>query len=103
MDMFVLGLVVVASVLFGVRTYLEKRNDKKALANEVRELALSLFLYAEKNHTLNGEAKMDFVVEEIMKRVDGTVLAKVVDGVTVREYLQKLYDEVKAKLAEEIK
>ena len=95
-------IMVLAVVLYGGNIYLTKRNDKNALENELRMQALELFLYAEKQNLI-GEEKMNLVVEKILERVDGTVISAVVNGTTLRNWLQALYDEVKAKLQEEIK
>ena len=95
-------IMVLAVVLYGGNIYLTKRNDKKALENELRMQALELFLYAEKQNLI-GEEKMNLVVEKILERVDGTIISTVVNGTTLRNWLQALYDEVKAKLQEEIK
>ena len=70
---------------------------REALEETVREQALQLFLYAEKQDWI-GEAKMDYVSEQIYKLVDDSVIAKVIKKSTNREWLQNLYDEVKDNL-----
>jgi Na+/phosphate symporter len=90
-------LVIVATVLFGANVYFINKDNKKALEETVREQALQLFLYAEKQDWI-GEVKMDYVCEQIYKLVDDSVIAKVIKKSTIREWLQNLYDEVKDNL-----
>ena len=95
-------LAVLASVLYGTRLYFVNKNDVKALENEVKKQALELFLYAEKQGW-DGLKKMDFAVQTLTKQVEASKLAKVVGTDTVDKWMQKFYDEVKAKIESEVK
>jgi hypothetical protein len=97
MEITAVALIVAIASLFGFRMYLTKRNDKKALINEVKAQALALFLYAEKQDWIGAE-KMKFAVEKIMKIVDDSVLSKVIGRNTVERWMQSLYDSVKKYL-----
>lgn len=90
-------LVIVATALFGANIYFVNKNNQVALEKTVREQALQLFLYAEKQDWI-GEAKMDYVCEQIYKLIDDSVIAKVIKKSTIREWLQNLYDEVKENI-----
>ena len=90
-------LIILASCLFGVNLYLTKRASRNALINAVREQALALFLYAEKQGLPSAD-RMELVVNQILDDVDQAKLAVVVGEQDVRTWLQNLYDDVKRQL-----
>jgi hypothetical protein len=101
-QMYFVGLMVTAVILYAVNLYFTKRNDIDALSREVENQALALFLYAEKQEWV-GEKKMRFAVEKLIELVEDTVLAKVVGTSTIEKWTQNLYDEVKTEIEKIVK
>ena len=90
-------LVVLSTILYGANTYFTKKNDLKALEEEVKEQALQLFLFGEKQGWI-GEEKMNYACNKIYELIDKGIIAKVIKEQTIKDWMQNLYNSVKDNL-----
>lgn len=92
--LYTINFALVALIGFiAVRT-----KSKAELTSSVKELALQLFLIAEKQNWI-GEKKMDWASEKLAELVPDGILRKVIGKEEIRSWLQKLYDDTKAFLS----
>lgn len=98
MESVVWILLGVAVILSGITTYLHARDKKQTeLVSLVKEQAYQLFLYAEKQNWI-GPEKMDWVAEQIVKRIPSDTLVQVIGEERIKNWLQSLYDNFKKSL-----
>ncbi|MED1125195.1 hypothetical protein [Bacillus atrophaeus] len=93
-------LLLVAALFSSiVTTYIGLRGKKEEeLQSHVKEQAYQLFLYAEKQSWI-GPEKMDWVAENIAKRIPTDTLKKFVGEDQIKDWLQSLYNGFKDSLA----
>lgn len=91
-------LTVLSSVLFGINLWLQHKKSSVELQASVKEQALALFLYAEKQTSLSNNDKMEYVAKAIVNVIDDAVLKVVIGKLPIKVYLQSLYDEFKQSL-----
>lgn len=92
-------LIAVIIVLSGTLQFFTLKSKKKEeLVAIVKQEALQLFLYAEKQEWI-GPKKMEWVAEELANHVPSNVLKQVIGKDQINTWLQNLYDEFKKNLS----
>ena len=91
-------LLTIFVLLSAVLSFLSVKGKKEAeLKAAVKEQALKLFLYAEKQDWI-GPHKMDWAAEQIAQRIPGDMLKAVIGEEKIRTWLQGVYTEFKENL-----
>lgn len=85
----------VVSALIALKV-LKKDGTTYRMEVDLVELALSLFLLAEKQGWA-GKDKLSFVVQKVEELFPGELLNKVLNGKDLDTYLQEVYDQVLEK------
>jgi hypothetical protein len=92
---FLIALILILLVLFGIRFYRTyKEKGEKAAVAEMREVAYSLFLKAEKLFGRDmGKSKMQWVIGQFYRLIAPGWLAKLLPETTIQDFLQGIYDD----------